>query len=159
MNSRIWLRKNDTCIIKDSQYPIRGLKIGSLSEESKIYIGQNFSCAEAKIDIKERKTVEIGDDCMFSTGINILTSDMHAIFNESGVCINPGDGVTIGNHVWVGKNAMILKGVCIPENSIVGASAVVTKPFYEPGSVIVGNPAKAVKVGFNWDRKSPETFL
>lgn len=55
--------------------------------------------------------------------------------------------VSIGNDVWVGCNAIILKGVRINQDAIVGAGAVVTKdvPAY---AIVVGNPAKVVKYRF-----------
>ena len=49
--------------------------------------------------------------------------------------------VRIGNHVWIGKRAIILKGVTIGDGSIVGMGAVVTKDV-PPNSLAVGNPAK-----------------
>lgn len=52
--------------------------------------------------------------------------------------------ITIGNDVWIGRRAIILGGVNIPDGCIVGAGAVVTKspPAY---TIIAGNPAKVVK--------------
>jgi serine acetyltransferase len=52
--------------------------------------------------------------------------------------------VHIGDNVWLGDHAMVLKGVTIGENSVVAAKAVVTKDV--PANVIVaGNPARVVK--------------
>lgn len=53
--------------------------------------------------------------------------------------------IIIGNNVWIGKNAIILKGVHIGDGSIVAAAAVVTKNC-PPNSIIAGNPAKVVKM-------------
>ncbi|MBA2585639.1 MAG: maltose acetyltransferase, partial [Chthoniobacterales bacterium] len=50
----------------------------------------------------------------------------------------------IGDNVWIGMNAVILKGVAIGENSVVAAGAVVTKSVPE-NCVVAGNPAKIVK--------------
>ncbi|MEP6955368.1 MAG: DapH/DapD/GlmU-related protein, partial [Chthoniobacterales bacterium] len=52
--------------------------------------------------------------------------------------------VVIGDNVWIGMNAIILKGVTIGENSVVAAGAVVSKSV--PANVVVaGNPAVVVK--------------
>jgi acetyltransferase-like isoleucine patch superfamily enzyme len=52
--------------------------------------------------------------------------------------------VIISDNVWIGMNAVILKGVTIGENSVVAAGAVVTKSV--PANVVVaGNPAVAVR--------------
>jgi len=50
----------------------------------------------------------------------------------------------LGNDVWIGANAVIMKGVKIGDGAIIGASAVVTKDV-EPYSIVVGNPAKVIK--------------
>ena len=52
--------------------------------------------------------------------------------------------VKIGNNVWIGMNAVILKGVTIGDNSVVAAGAVVTKSI-PPNTIVAGNPAVAVK--------------
>ncbi len=53
--------------------------------------------------------------------------------------------IRIGNDVWVGANAIILKGAVIGDGSIVAAGAVVPSGEYPPKSIISGNPAKATK--------------
>ena len=57
----------------------------------------------------------------------------------------PGEAVSIGNDVWVGANATILKGAHIGDGCIVAAGSVVLKGEYPPRSVIGGNPATIVK--------------
>lgn len=54
---------------------------------------------------------------------------------------------TIGNGVEVGFGAAIIGNVTIADDCVVGANAVVTKDFLEPGSIIVGIPAKVLKQG------------
>jgi acetyltransferase-like isoleucine patch superfamily enzyme len=52
--------------------------------------------------------------------------------------------VKIGDNVWIGMNAVILKGVTIGDNSVVAAGAVVTKSI-APNTIVAGNPAVVVK--------------
>ena len=52
--------------------------------------------------------------------------------------------VIIRDNVWIGMNAVILKGVTIGENSVVAAGSVVIKAF-APNVVVAGNPAVMVK--------------
>jgi len=54
----------------------------------------------------------------------------------------------VGNDVWIGANAIVMKGVVIEDGAIIGASAVVTKdvPAY---SIVVGNPAKVIKYRYS----------
>jgi acetyltransferase-like isoleucine patch superfamily enzyme len=51
---------------------------------------------------------------------------------------------SIGNDVWIGANAVIIKGINIGDGAIVGASSVVTKDV-PPFSIVVGNPARVIK--------------
>jgi len=57
----------------------------------------------------------------------------------------PGEEIVIGDDVWIGANATILKGARIGSGSIVATAAVVLKGEYPPRSLIAGNPAVVVK--------------
>jgi len=61
--------------------------------------------------------------------------------------------VTIGNHVWVGAHASILKGSVIPNNCVIATRSVITKVFNESHAVIAGIPAKIVKHNIDWLRE------
>ena len=126
----------------------------------KISIGSGVTCT-GSVEIcvcDDNTTLSIGDDCMFSFGNFIWTSDTHAIIQDSQL-LNRGYSVIIGNHVWIGMNAIILKNTQIPSNSIIGACAVVSGKYDQIGSVFVGNPAKVTKTGINWDRARPTQWL
>ena len=60
---------------------------------------------------------------------------------------------------WIGKDVKIGKNVRIADNSIVGWGSIVTKRFEEPNVILAGIPAKVVKHGVNWDRKSINKYL
>jgi len=55
------------------------------------------------------------------------------------------DAITIGDDVWVGAQAIILKGAMIGDGSIVAAGAVVVRGDYPARSLLAGNPAKVVR--------------
>lgn len=56
-------------------------------------------------------------------------------------------GCTIGDHCMIGMGAILLNGAVLGDNCLVGAGAVVTgKTCAEPGSVLLGNPAKVIKM-------------
>ena len=103
----------------------------------------------------------IGEDCMFSYGNTIYCSDTHAIIDyKTKQLLNLGKKVYIGNHVWIGMNAVILKNTTIPDNSIVGACAIASGDYTnntssQGGIVIAGNPGKIIKTGISWDRRRP----
>ncbi len=52
--------------------------------------------------------------------------------------------VKIGKNVWIGASCTILPGVCIGDNSIIGAGSVVTKSIPK-NAIVVGNPAKIIR--------------
>lgn len=61
----------------------------------------------------------------------------------------PGKGDTvIENDVWIGQNAVILPGVHIGSGAIIGANSVVGHDV-EPYTIVVGNPARAVRKRFD----------
>lgn len=57
----------------------------------------------------------------------------------------PSEDVHIGNNCWIGMNSVILPGVELGDNTVVGAGAVVTSSFKDGNCVIGGVPAKIIK--------------
>ena len=57
--------------------------------------------------------------------------------------------IKIGNHVWIGQGATILKGVTIGNNSIIAAGAIVTKDI-PANCIAAGVPARVIKEDVNW---------
>jgi maltose O-acetyltransferase len=49
--------------------------------------------------------------------------------------------VRIGHNVWIGGGAIVLPGVTVGDDAVIGAGSVVTRDV-PPGAVVVGNPAK-----------------
>jgi acetyltransferase-like isoleucine patch superfamily enzyme len=95
------------------------------------------------VRISASDSIEIGDNCMIASGAYITDSDWHGIYDRIERNATPAP-IRIGNNVWIGDHALVLKGVTIGDNSIVGAGAVVTKDV--PANVVVaGNPARVVK--------------
>lgn len=93
----------------------------------------------------------IGNSCMFSDGIDIRTTDNHAIFDiNTGQRINFEENIIIGDKVWIGTGVNVLKGSVLPNGTIVGARSVVTKKYEQENSIIVGNPARVVKNNIRW---------
>ena len=66
--------------------------------------------------------------------------------------INEGDIITIGNHVWLGMRAIILKGVNIEDNSIVAGGSIVTKDV-KANTIVSGSPAKQIRENIYWTRE------
>jgi len=127
---------------------------GAYDNGSKILIGPNFTMEGGEIASTEGSYIEIGEDCMLSSDLDIRNGDSHAILDESTFQrTNSAKPIVIGNRVWIAAHARVLKGVHIADGCIIGNSAVVVKDCPEPHSVYCGNPAKLVKKGILWDRQ------
>ena len=91
-------------------------------------------------------SVTIGDRCLLGANSAIYTSDFHSIYPEdrrncTGTKSAP---IVLENDVWVGANAIILKGVVVGEGSVIAAGSIVTKSV-PAGVVVGGNPARVIK--------------
>lgn len=149
---------NNKIVLSNTSKTINNLSINSSRGGNiEIYIGENFGCGGVDIRMNDGyEKLIIGDDCLFSSGIKIRTSDGHAVIDlDSDQAVNLPSDVHIGSHVWIGEDARILKGVFIPDNCVVGGFSIVTKSFLKEDkhSVIAGSPAKIVKKNINWDRR------
>mgnify|MGYP000844612563 CR=1 FL=1 len=163
-SNKIEIGKNST--LNNTTIHIRGnghfLKIGqncsygggSLRFEDdncKIIIGDNTSVGSAHISATEPdKSIIIGSDCLFSYNIELRTGDSHSIIDlHTEKRINYAQDIVIGNHVWIGALSIILKGVEIGSNSIIGTNSLVTSNI-SPNSLAVGVPARVVKDSVDW---------
>lgn len=121
-----------------------------LGKGGELIIGENAGIRGVEFNV-EHGHMEIGKLCMFSYGITLRNHDSHRIVDpKSGVVLNPPKDVVLGQHVWVGQNATILKGCNIGADSVIGFGSIVTKSC-PPGSVMTGVPARIVKENINWD--------
>jgi len=91
--------------------------------------------------------IEIGKGCSISDNVSIQDSDNHSIDGDESKVSAP---IIIKDHVWIGKNVIILKGVTIGEGAVVGAGSIVTKDV-APKSVVAGNPAKVIRENVIWE--------
>lgn len=88
--------------------------------------------------------IRIGHGCAIAPGVVIRDCDSHEIVGSP-----TSKPITIGAHVWIGTNAIILKGVTIGSGAVVAAGAIVTKDV-PANCVVAGNPAKIVKSNIIW---------
>ena len=120
---------------------------GTNSTNRKIYIGKNNYLLEMKIhNWGDNVNFILGDFCMLSSGIKVLTSDGHPIKNiYTEEIINKPGSVNIGEKCWIGKDVTFCKNITIVPNTIVGIGSVVTKSFHDENTIIAGNPARVIK--------------
>ena len=118
----------------------------SMHYDSVLYFGiNNFMQSSMRIILSEQKNIIIGDDGLFSGGIHMRVADPHLIYDGmTKRRLNYSKSIYIGDHVWMGYNAMILKGTAIGSGSIVGAAAIVAGKRIPSNTSWVGNPSKQV---------------
>ena len=107
-----------------------------------VFIGHGCSLTAAQ-------SIRIGDHALIAGHVQIQDIDGHPLDAAKRRAHEPTPyeaiaPVSIGDDVWIGTGAVILKGVVIGDRSVVGARAVVTKPV-PPDVVVAGNPAKIVR--------------
>ena len=96
----------------------------------------NFNCI-----ILDVGPVTIGDGTLIGPGVQILTADHPRDPELRASGVESGHAVTIGRNVWIGGGALILPGVTVGDNAIIGAASVVTRDV-APGARVAGNPAR-----------------
>jgi len=133
---RIIHRCGKNVVVKNKCYFGDGsrLSVGDYSQ-----LGQN-----ARIAGK----VSIGSYVMMGPDV-VMMAVTHDISDTSKPMIDPSHPslekpITIGNNVWIGTRVIILPGVTIGDNTVIGSGAVVTKSF-SGNSIIGGVPAKFIK--------------
>lgn len=104
------------------------------------------------------RSVTIGSNTIVSNHVHIYDNNNHPTDPERRIAMTVSEHggelwgweesdaseVVIGDNVWIGEFAMILKGVSVGEGAVVGAHSVVTKDV-PPYTIVAGNPARVVK--------------
>lgn len=98
----------------------------------------NFNCCI--LDIVE---ISIGDLTQIGPGVQILAADHPRDPAQRRAMLEFGRPVRIGANVWIGGAALIMPGVTVGDDAVIGAGAVVTRDV-APGTTVVGSPARPV---------------
>ncbi len=117
-------------VIKGGKLILNG---GSINENVQITVGD---------------VVEIGKGATIGRDVVIRSYDGHTICEEG---YRKSAPIKIGEHVWIGQGATILKGVSIGDGAVVAAGAIVTKDV-PAKAVVAGVPAKVIKENVNWKK-------
>ena len=115
-----------------------------------IEVGENFY-ANVNCIMLDVGKITIGDNVLFGPNVSIYTA-RHPIHPESrNSGYEYGIPVTIGSNVWIGGSCVILPGVSIGNNVVIGAGSVVTKDI--PDNVCAaGNPCRVIREITDADR-------
>jgi len=89
-------------------------------------------------------TITIGRDCQLGPNVQLLTPTHPLAAQPRRDKLEAALPIVLGDNVWLGGGVIVLPGVSIGDNSVIGAGSVVTKDV--PANVIaVGNPARVIR--------------
>ncbi len=138
-------------IISDSRDTALGVNhpvvLKTLTPDARIILGDDVGISGGTICAAV--SVTIGHGTMLGANVTVADTDFHPVEHAARRYApmphpQPEDAVAIGNNVFIGTGAIILKGTTIGDNSVVGAGAIV-KGTFEAGSILAGNPARVVR--------------
>jgi acetyltransferase-like isoleucine patch superfamily enzyme len=99
----------------------------------------NYGCSIAAIG-----RVSIGERCLIGPHCMIIDSAFHDVDPDHRLDPPTAEPITIGNNVWLGARVIVLPGVTIGDDSVVGVGSIVTRDI-PPRSLAVGAPARVVR--------------
>lgn len=128
---------DDNVVVKE------GARICACNEKATVSIGARTTVGYHTF-VFASSGISIGADCMIAPFVYVVDSD-HGIDRSKKMNEQPNQTapVIIGNDVWIGTGAKILKGVTVGDGAVIAAGAVV-KDNVEPYSIVGGIPAKKI---------------
>lgn len=108
-----------------------------------IEIGENFY-ANHNLIILDANQVKFGDNVFIAPNCGFYTAGHPLNAEQRNKGLEYAKPIEVGNNVWIGGNVVVLPGVKIGDNSVIGAGSIVTKDI-PANSVAVGNPCKVIK--------------
>ena len=120
---------------------------GTVSIGAKTVLGQECT-------ISSFQHVSIGRECVIADRVMLIDFDHGMVEVERPIRLQGiyKRDVHVGNNVWIGYGACILRGVIVGDNAVIGTNAVVTKDV-PPNSVVAGVPARVIRT-----RDEPKTL-
>ena len=138
------MRKDARVVVERSFSIYSGARV-YVNAGATLVLGSGYINSNANISCFSK--IEIGHDVAISENVCIRDSDNHRVLSSAHQETSP---VKIGDRVWIGMNAVILKGVTIGDGAIIAAGAVVTRDV--PAKSLAGGvPARVLKRDVEWE--------
>ncbi len=138
------------CTINDGEFILS-------QDDGSICIGDSTFINSANLYSSESAPIEIGSKCGIAWDIEIYTGDFHPIYDrKTNERINGARGVSIADDVFIGAHVLILKGVTIGPDTVVGAGSTVASNV-PANCIVAGTPARVVRKDIYWGWDLPET--
>jgi acetyltransferase-like isoleucine patch superfamily enzyme len=150
---------------------LESLLVHLLSLNSSLYIGylrkKGVEIGEGtrffgnvNLDLSRPRLIHIGRNVSIAQGVSILTHGYEWVVlqGKNRDVVVWSEEVVIGDNVFIGLNSVILKGVHVGRDSIIGAGSIVTRNV-PPNSVAAGNPCKVLKTLDQYYDKTNQRLL
>ena len=137
--SVLFVRPNGKLIVNGTVRLLSGATL-QVQKEASIEIGEAY--INHNVTIIAANNMKLGNGLLISRNVTIFDSDFHKIIDSTDKQINTARNVEIGDHVWIGVNATLLRGTSIGEGTVIGAGSVVGGKIKE-GTMAAGNPARS----------------
>ena len=154
--ARLWdvtlrlIGENHTCVI-GAGARLRGGHFLLEDSGGRLEIGAETTMFAPMVVVSEGGSIRVGRQCLVAYGLDLRNSDGHSVLDAATrERVNPPADTTIADHVWLGNNCQVLKGVTVGTHSIAAARSVITKSV-PPHTLVAGVPAKVIREGVDWD--------
>ena len=116
-----------------------------------VLIGKNCSIASRYFGT-EPYLIEIGNHVQITTDVKFLTHGGGWIFRKKYPAFDTFGKIKVGNNVYIGNRTLIMPGVIIGDNVVIGAGSVVTKSIPN-NAIVAGNPARIIGNAYELEKK------
>lgn len=144
--TRIWLMERVSKVVQKGRRCLYNIKGYSNVHKDAILESR------LNLDRVYPQGIHIGKNTLVASGVTILTHE-HVKRDPENPKMPYSVNTYIGENCFIGINAIILPGVKIGDQVLVGAGAIVTKDI-PSNSIVVGNPAKVVRTGIKMDNRA-----
>lgn len=156
-NSKIYIEKNDNTFILEK--PVKCIEGAYFCVErgATIHIQKNCELGNGKLrmfangDYKNKHKIVVGEGTFIAHDAIIRNSDGECLIDyNSHAPLSEPKNIIIGKNCWITSRCTILKGVNLPNGTIVGACSLVNKKFEKENTLIAGTPARIIKENVAW---------
>lgn len=159
VNSNIYFNCDNSIVYLSSSKHIYYLS-ASLNNDCVLFIGKdNYFNGIINIALSEQRHCIIGNGGLYSFGVWIRNADPHLIYDiQSKKRLNNTKSIFIGDHVWIGQSAFLLKGTQIDSGSIIGAMGLVSGKKIPANTSYGGNPCRKIAENIFWEESCVHTW-